>query len=81
MSRFAFVQQGGASNEYYLWVHDTRESAAEHKKSCRTATYGTSAIHEVRADADFDALSERVENSIGSDDWRRANALLREIAV
>ncbi|SIH33685.1 Uncharacterised protein [Mycobacteroides abscessus subsp. abscessus] len=82
MSRFAFVQQGGASNEYYLWVHDTRESAAEHQQSCQEATYVTSDIHRVRPnDADIDALRERVENTIGRDDWRRAEELLREYEV
>lgn len=37
MARFAFVQQGGASNEYYLWVHDTQDAAEDSARTRTTA--------------------------------------------
>ncbi|OHU47288.1 hypothetical protein BKG82_26930 [Mycobacteroides chelonae] len=81
MGTFAFVQQGGASQEYYLHVHDSMENANTHRKSCKKATYATSDAYELRADADLDELEERVTNSLGSDDWRGVRRLLREYAI
>jgi hypothetical protein len=78
MTTFAFIQQGGASNEYYLWLHDTRESAEQHVESCEEATYNTTDVYEVRDDTDFDALRDRVENDLGRDDWDGADRLLRQ---
>lgn len=78
---FAFVQQGGSSVEYYLFVHDTYKSACKHQKSCNKATYVTSDIYEVRGDADFDAIRESVENSLGHNDWVGVARILGAIAV
>lgn len=81
MVKFVFVQQGGASQEYYLHTHDSMENANTHRKSCKKATYATSDVYAVRPDADLDELEERVENSLGSDDWAGVRKLLREYAI
>lgn len=78
---YAFIQQGGASNEYYLFVHDTQKQAEKHQKSCHKAAYQTSDLYRVRGDADFEALAHSVENTLGRDDWKGADYLLCEIAA
>lgn len=78
---FVFIQQGGASNEYYVHPHGTRAAAEKHVKSCRKAAYGTSKIFEVRGDTDFDAMQKRVDKTLGRDDWEGVYRLLAETAV
>ncbi|WP_016894087.1 hypothetical protein [Mycobacteroides abscessus] len=77
---YVFIQQGGASNEYYVHAYNTRSQAAQARKSCRKATYATSAIYPVPTDTDFDALQHRAETTLGSDDWEGIDELLSDIA-
>lgn len=78
---FVFIQQGGASNEYYVHPHDSAASAKRHQKSCRKASYVASEIYEVRGDTDFDAMQERADKTLGRNDWRGVHRLLAEAAV
>lgn len=81
MANFAFIQQGGASEEFYLHVHGTLESADAHRRRCASATYRTTAAVELPDGTDFDALQDAVETSLGADDWAGARRLLRDAAA
>lgn len=81
MANFAFIQQGGASEEFYLHVHDTLESADAHRRRCKAAAYRTTTAVALPDDTDFDALQIAVETSLGADDWAGARRLLRDAAA
>lgn len=81
MASFAFIQQGGASDEFYLHVHETADSAEAHRCRCRAATYRTTTAIELSDRTDFDALQTTVESSLGADDWSGARRLLRNAAT
>nr|WP_172692696.1 hypothetical protein [Mycolicibacterium sp. CBMA 213] len=81
MASFAFIQQGGASDEFYLHVHETVASADEHRRRCHAATYRTTSAVAVPDRTDFDVLQTAVETSLGADDWAGARRLLRDAAA
>lgn len=58
---YVYIQEGGASGEYYLHVFDTCDDAEAGRRSCEEGAYRTTDIVTMPADTDWDSLQNLLE--------------------
>ncbi|WP_280428306.1 hypothetical protein [Nocardia brasiliensis] len=59
---YAFIQQGGASDEFYVSVWDTDREAWASRVDCATAAYATTPAVEMPDDTDWAAVETLVQS-------------------
>lgn len=59
---YAFIQQGGASDEFYVHVWDTEPEAQTWRIDCATGAYATTPPVEMPDDTDWDAVETLVQS-------------------
>ncbi|MFD6356602.1 hypothetical protein [Nocardia tengchongensis] len=58
---FAFIQQGGSSDEFYLSVWDTENEAEDARADCAEGAYATTPPVELPEDTDWDAVEALIQ--------------------